>query len=706
MYSEPRILERLAHAKKSLGWVPERHSIEEVDKFTQSIKHLEFYRNNVLFVNSDALTPMQNDFIDNEVYMCSCDADYWITRYAFLRDDENVIHRFSWLPSQKVAFKIIGEMEARRSSIEIQWLKGRQLGVSTIIELLLAHKILFGYGVNAVAASIDEAKGAKMAEMMFLAVDRCPWWLKPTEKQRKIGKYLSFYNECSVSVQSGKQLSGIARGTTPTAVHLSEVADYQNPKELIDASLFHAVHPSPKVFMNLESTGNSNVGWWADTWRYNKANWHKGSARLRPIFLPWFMGTNIYPTATWLRDHKVPNDWTPVAETQAMISRCNAFVKNTDYLTQELGKDWRLPRSQAWYWESNYMERKAKRTEKLFLQELPCDDYEALQSKQEKVFPYEVLNRIEHQRQKEYEAFAIVGEGIEDKFHPIETDVDYDKPRIPITWSYREKSFRWMLIPLKTDGVEEEEARKWNNTLLVFERPNEGSRYSAAADTASGGGQDRTVVSVTRVEERQLPDVQVAELASDQINAAEATYFVMALMAWYYPYKFAAEQIRKPGDICQVQMRLMGWPNSRVHHMVRYDGKKIQKNKAVKLGWYTSTWSRPLLFTYFIAAIENGWYKVNSKFLQMECDNLEAASTDSGKTKMGHMQDKHDDRWFAAAISYFIAHDVDLMIERSKRRYTPPESKLPELVSEPCVLNVVTFQQIWGKRYPGREIRT
>jgi hypothetical protein len=709
MYAENVIIERLALAKKSLGWIPERHSIDEVIKFTQSIKHLEYYRNNTLFVNSDALTPMQNDFIRNEVAVCACDADYWLTRYGFVRDETNTITRFKWRVPQKVAFSIIADMEAGRHSIEIQWLKGRQLGVSTIIELLITHRILFGYGINAVAASIDETKSAKMAEMMFLAVENCPWWIKPTEHQKKLGKFLSFYNKCSVTIQSGKQMSGISRGSTPTVIHLSELSEYPNPQDLVEASLFRAVHPSPKVFMNLESTGNSNVGWWAETWRYNKANWHKGKARLRPVFLPWFMGTDIYPMPTWLHDHPVPSDWQPCAETQSHAAVCNAFVKNTDYLNKELGSEWRLPRVQAWFWEVNYLEHKAKRIERQWTQEMPADDYQALASKQEKVFSYEVICRIEEERPKAkenaYEVYAIVGEGIEDEFHPIDTDVDYDKPRIPIVYNNRDKSYRWQLIPLVNSGIESEETRKWNNALIVYEKPKEGARYSAAADTGSGGGQDRTVVSVTRVEQGRTQDVQAAELCSDQINSAEATYFVIAICAYYNVSIFAAEQVRKSGDTCQNQMRLMGWPNAKVHSMVRYDGKRVQKSRALKKGWYTHGWSRNMLLDNYVAAVEGGWYKVNSTFLKQELENFERKTTESGKTKAEHMSGKHDDRLFASAISYFIAHDMDAIVERSKRRYTPPESKLPELVSEPCVLNVVTFRQIWGTKFPGSNIR-
>jgi len=707
VYSEQKIITRLEAAKKVLGWVPERHSIAEVEAFSAKMKKLEYNDPNhpsVIRILRDP-TLQEQRFIRNEIQMCACDADYFLTRYAYIRDEKNVIRRFEWRIPQKAAYYVIQDMEANNRSIEIQWLKGRQLGVSTIIELLVTHRCLFGYGINAVTASIDVDKSAKMAGMMFLAIDQCPWWLKPTEDQRKVGKLVSFMNQCSISIQSGNQMSGIARGSTPTVIHLSEIADFTNAADLIEASLFRAVHPSPKVFLNLESTGNSNMGWWAETWRFNKSNWHLGKSRLRPVFLPWYMGVDIYPMPTWLHDHPIQKGWRPIAETVAHINKCNAYTRNTPLLTEILGKDWTLPVKQALYWECNYLEHKAKRIEKKWLQEMPADDYEALQSRQEKVFPYEVLTRIDLEREREYDVYAIVGEGIEDKFYPMDTEINYARPRIPITWNGKGKTYRWTLIPLDIQDIENVDALKWNHKLLVYRYPEVGKKYSIGIDTGGGGGLDRTVISVDEVNEGMEPDIQVAEIASDQISAAESYAFAMAVCSWYDAWMTACEQIRKPGDICQLQMKQMGWPTSRIHKFVRYDGKKVQKAKATKLGWYTTSWSRPLLLSMFIAAVENGWYKPNSKFLHGELDNFEARQTDSGLTKMEHADGKHDDRLFAAAISYFIAHDLEKMIERSKRRYNAPTDKRPELVLEYPVMNAVPFTQVWGNRYPGHMIR-
>src|SRR6267154_2073040 len=126
---------RLEASKKVLGWVPERHSIDDVENFTQRMKKLEYSDPNhpsILRIIRDP-TPAEKRFIRNEIQMCACDADYFLTRYGYLRDETNTIRRLQWRIPQRAAFTVIQEMEEQNRSIELQWLKGRQLGVSTIL---------------------------------------------------------------------------------------------------------------------------------------------------------------------------------------------------------------------------------------------------------------------------------------------------------------------------------------------------------------------------------------------------------------------------------------------------------------------------------------------------------------------------------------------------------------------------------------------
>jgi hypothetical protein len=134
----------------------------------------------------------------------------------------------------------------------------------------------------------------------------------------------------------------------------------------------------------------------------------------------------------------------------------------------------------------------------------------------------------------------------------------------------------------------------------------------------------------------------------------------------------------------------------RQHNMIRYDGKKIDANKAHKQGWYTGTWSRPLMLGRFVNAIENQWFKVNSPFLIEEMMAFEQRHTSSGLARMEHQQGKHDDRIFANGMAYFTSHHLDVMLERSQKRYHPPIYRLPEIDTgeyNPLEMPVSTFAE-------------
>jgi len=66
--------------------------------------------------------------------------------------------------------------------------------------------------------------------------------------------------------------------------------------------------------------------------------------------------------------------------------------------------------------------------------------------------------------------------------------------------------------------------------------------------------------------------------------------------------------------------------------------------------------------------VQNGWIKVNSPWLIYEMRHFEVIVTSSGKEKMQHEEDAHDDRIFGSAMSTFCPHDLDLLALRSKKR--------------------------------------
>lgn len=705
MYAPDIVEQRLAIAEEELGWRPEPHSPSEIDSFNYQLREnyakeyedaqakaqgsknpVNAYRVYLTNALRDKLSEDEARFMSNEQHMSMCDAKYWLTRHFWIKNDRNVIQRFAFRKGQEIFFQAIAELEQMGAAIEIIEAKARQLGVSTITEGLIEQRVCFTYGVNAVIASASQKQIGLMSQMLFLGYDEMSWWLPPLDTRRvesEQGMLVFGGMRSGVSFQHGAQTSGIARGYTPTVYHLSEVASYQNAEQLIEASLFKCVHPSRNVLGILESSCEGDTGWWADTYWTSKRNWSRGRSRLYAQFLPWYLGTDLYPTETWIRTRPVPEGWHPSPETRSMMARARLFVMGSPLLAKILGPQWEMGREQAWYWEVCYEEAKSKGLEKLWFQEMPTDDVEAFQGSYDNVFGRETIVSVFESRKKDPEVYGIVGQSIESRLEPSPEEIDYRKPRIPIVYrSNTGEVYRWEFVPLlwkdtfnKVEDIDDFDV--FDGKLFIYHRPEPGYDYSLGVDTSNGIGSDATAIAVCRRAKYDTdPDVQVAEFRSIHVSHVEAFAFVLPIAAYYSRYMeestnyrepyVSIEQIAAVGDTCQVQMRKMGY--SRFHRMIRYDSRDLKKSKSHKNGWYTSSWSRPMLTDGFVIAVQNGWYVVNSPATIWEMNHWEVHLTQSGKSKFEHSSVATDDGVFANAMATFCPNDLKALAKRSNRR--------------------------------------
>jgi hypothetical protein len=707
VYDTQVVEQRLEIARQELGFRPEYHSVSEVQDFNARLakqyaaeyqvadaagqgakEPAKAYQLSLLGALANPENPRLSQeevrWMKNERALCQCDAAYFMTRYYWIKNWKNELQRFTFQAAQKVYFDVVAGMERRGASIEFIACKGRQLGVSTETEGLIAQRSMFSYGVNATIASFDQSKTAEMAKMLFLGYDLLPWWMRPVHTRRVESDrgMLQFGGlKSGVLFQHGLQTSGISQGTTPTLYHLSEVAYYPNPEALIEVGLFKAVHASPKVFGVLESTAAGDTGWWPDTYWYAKRQWPL--SRLYALFLPWWLGTDLYPNETWLKLRPVPERWRPMAETQEMAAKAKLFAKSSPMLEGVIGTKWEMSRGQMWWWEKQLLEARYKGKEKTFFQEYPTDDRDAFQGSYDNVFGRPTIAEAWSARKKQYAVFGIVGQSVEARFEPDPDEIDESLPRIPVTYkSHDGKVYRWELVPLKwkeefsdLDEVMDSDAHQ--GKLFVWEFPRRGFDYSIGVDTSNGLSQDNTCIAGHRRSRGQgEPYVQVAEFRSNVVSHVDAYPFVLCIAAFYAqfmpettaykePY-VSVEQILAVGDTCQLQMRKMGY--SRFHKMIRYDSKDIKKSKSRKLGWFSFGWSRPMLTDGFVVTFQNGWCVIHSPWTLWEMEHWEVHITASGKEKKEHSSDATDDGIFANAMAVFCPEDIKSMAERSKKR--------------------------------------
>lgn len=691
MFAPEKVDEKLELFKAEYGWKPEPHSLDEVDKWSKQLESAFEIDSKGGIYQIRSLTKQEERFIANERAMCMASCLYFLLHYYYIKA-KNRIMRFTMRQGQWILWQMMCELDRMGVSKMLQILKARQLGISTLAEGIATWAALFVPGVSAQIGSSDGQKTQIMMGMMLLAIDQLPPWLPPTQTRSKTAsdRALLAYERIgsNIMVQPGSMRGGMGQGTTPTFVHLSEVSQFTNPVQQLDEGLFKALHEGPELIVMLESTGDADhrsAWWWKEQWIANRDNYWSGRAKFLPVFLPWHTTPELYPGEAWLKKFPCPAGWTPNEDTTSHVRRAEAYVRNTKMLANIMGKEWVMPSSQQWYWEFNHEDHKRRRVEKSWYRQMPSDDYEALLGSNDKVYSEEAITVLTRSVKKHADTpvYMLAGDGVETKREPPDDKVWYGEdapPRLRFHWNDEIKSSRydWMWVPIRK-GLEK--AFDPLEKMLMWEEPLEGFDYSMGVDTGTGVGGDRSVITVTRYGTDAEPDMQVAEFSADSIPTAELYAWMAAIAAFYSRHmrekphpKICIEMKRKFGDLPYHMVKNMGF--RRWHEWGQgFDRKTFDEKvgKHGRIGWYTNEWSRPLLLSAFQFAVENGWYIVRSKWLAEELKDLEQKITASGKTRVDHESGKHDDRVFAAAMSYWTLHQKDVMALRAQKRYDAPE---------------------------------
>lgn len=562
------------------------------------------------------------------------------------------------------------------------------MGISTVVALFFLHRILFRANTHAIMASAQVGQSEKLGMIVQTAEERLPFWLFPARASLR-AKEPKWVNGSSMSIQAGSQTIGIAQGSSPSCIHLSELHDYDNPIKTIEEGVFPAAHQTSSLFFVMEGTGDTASPWQRRKWQeYKSGNTQR---RFKAVFIPPACASDIYPPADWLRGNPIPENWNPIVETLRMKRRAELFVHSTDYLTKFLGADWEMTREYMWFWELGWKEAVKSHSEKTFLAQNAVTDQDAFQSKYDRVFSDEVIEVVTKERKREYKAYAITGKtiiiGRENKpYWPPEHEIDYARERIELRWEANDGNvYEWTLVPLHPFDDSEDE--NCFNKLLVFEEPRDGARYSEGVDCAQGLGlpdEDRSCCSVHRNEYAKDRDNQVAVFTSLDVNSAQMSRIAAAIACYFTTdregmitcadplgMRFIIEQIRKAGDECLNQLQLMGFYNHHVMHF--YDDKDSVRtpDKGRKLGWRTVEWSRDILLNNFKNYVNMGWLKLNDPIVLRQLEKFIRRKIGDDKAKMIHDRGEHDDNIFAAAMANQTAHDMEDQSGRIQASFRP-----------------------------------
>lgn len=638
---------------------PEYHSRQEVERAT---RHLDSTRELGDDGQIHVIRPFTQDeiaWMRNERFLCRTDFEYFQTRYIYIKNMFDEVVQFSPWVGQRIFMDVIADMELAQIAIMIQQLKARQLGISREVSNIIMHRTIFFPHVNAIIGSSTPAKTLKLLDMFEFPFDRLPFWMVPDVTARRRdgeGGFLEFGKmDTGITLQHGAQMSGIARGNTPTVGHLTELAEFDHPESIVDASLLRAMHDSVRTLLILEGTGEG-YNWWYRKWISAKEGYPEHRSRLRPSFLPWFVGRDLYPTEAWLRAHPVPARYNPPPYIQQHARKAKDYVQSSPELTKYLGSGWDMPVEQMWFYEVEYDQAKRENRVSTFLQEMPASDDEAFQTSNSSVFEAEVVTAHSAQVRNPVGVFGLIGppDEVPYRLQPHASLIDPTKPAIPVLANWGRTSIQYHLVPLRWNGYSTDSGL---DKIYLWEMPQPGEVYGLGVDTSYGVGRDRTTIEIMRKGNAWQVAAQVGEFCSDKLNAIDATPFCLALGTLFAVPQtenmagMPQQVVKQPrmaieckgnGDQTQLQLRFKGWSN--FHRWQRIDNKKLDQSQFNKIGIYTNEWFRAGLMEFMLKMLRDMELEIRSPYFIREMSTLE---TSAERQKIEAMGGEHDDRFMS-----------------------------------------------------------
>lgn len=693
MYAPELTARAVEKASKRLGFDLQYHSQAQIQAAKSLLDDLVDLDRGGLKRN---LAPDEQRFITNERTLCSLDARYYQANFCQIINWQKKPQLFRPNVAQAMMLDIWSDLEREQRAIHLLQLKARRLGVSTMVELEVARRVQFHPFTNAVVASADPTKSVLMADMIDFNWSRMPWWLMPKATKVSGGMPVEFGEiNTAITIQAGNQFNGVARGATPNVYHVSEIAEWVDAEALIDGALMRAIIDTPDVFGAIEGTGEGRGNYLHKTWELAKQEWPLGRSRAMPLFLPWYVGTDIYPSPAEQRARPIPTNWIPSDRTIRHADRAHQYVTTNPLLLKHLAKgdrEWHLPREQMWYHEVEYEAAKKKKTLNIFLAEMASDDFEAFQSSNIPVIDQETLMNYRDRTRNPIAVYTIVGESIPpsltvpkrdwlrgpDDPPPITIRVAHHLPNCPLVFQF---------VPVRFDGYS-----GYDHTLKLFvwEYPEDGEVYGIGVDTSDGIGQDNSVIEVLRKASPQRCDAQVAEFASAYIKAFQLWPMVMAIGCFYSvqnpttntrPQTRIAIECRGNGEACQHELQKRGWRN--FHPWKRYDNKTPTKDADVqKFGIYTNVWFRPQMMDMLLTCIDEEAIDTPSPYLVAEFESLER---DEREQKAKAAYGENDDRVMAIGFPLFSLHVGEHPSKQYARRKVEilPGGEAPDVVEYP-----------------------
>lgn len=628
-------------------------------------------------VNWDALSSKDWETITREAGRCQENFVYAARNYFWITNKQTGDQLFTLWECQEMILELIMSIRDKGLAQKLIILKARQLGISTLIEALIAWETMFYPNINAVVVGPEKQRSEYLFSILLHIYDQLPWWLKPMCASREYAGGLLFDNpnpdkrrlepglKSRIEVQSAGRLSGVGQGIRLSMAHISEFSDFQEDvaRSIVDEDLGNALAEfSPMTLAVIESTAKGAGKYYHELYVTNKDA--GDDAAWRVIFIPAFMEKTrvLAPPGGWL-PHKIETAYRDqVKDTWVRCdnSDCGRWKESTDhsqswldeacpYCSHGVLRSYILTDEQLRFmqWKREDAARKGIESVKKLRQELSINESECFQLSGDPVFPEDCLDFAGRCVRKPRWEGSLDSSG---HFHAVDRVIK-DQTGKPIK------------AQCIQDWCDKDHRFDRDKPLSIWEKPIEGYEYSIGVDVAEGlgGRHDYSVVAINRIGKGLNADVQVALWRSNEINHYDLAIPVVHLGEWYNWALVSIEYniYQTCGDDVRIRYN---YPN--LYRWKHLDAQNIQSNK---WHWLTSQDSKSKLWGNAVRKLRGELWYPRSGVLVEEMKKFQ--KDDDSDRKAAAERGFHDDTLMASMIALYCPRDTeqdDRLIGRSK----------------------------------------
>lgn len=220
----------------------------------------------------------------------------YILHFLKIRDKDGNIIPFRLNKPQQRLYDTIREQWKKGKPVRIIILKARQMGFSTLTEAIIFWMAATAFNVECMIVAHTEEATRKLFQMSKRFYDHLPDKIKPLQRAsnaqelifdkpaRYKGKGVGLNSHIRVATAGG---TGIGRGSTLKALHLSEFAWWPGDKLDTLIGLMQAVPDRPGTLVVIESTAKGYEEF-KKQWDKAVKNQRDGVDGFIPIFFAWY----------------------------------------------------------------------------------------------------------------------------------------------------------------------------------------------------------------------------------------------------------------------------------------------------------------------------------------------------------------------------------------------------------------------------------